>query len=135
MNLPVKGGATYEVLGRGQGLPLAPDANGRLPLAAGPEKVRQSIFIILDTEPGERVMLPDFGCGLRRFLMAPNSLATRAQIERAVSVALQRWEARIKVQQVDVSAGDDPALVLIEVIYAHVLDGRRESLVYPFYLE
>lgn len=127
--------ARFDRLGRGPGLPFAPDANGRLPVVDGPEKVRQSIFIILDTEPGERVMLPEFGCGLRRFLMQPNNGATRSQIEREIGLALQRWEPRIKVSQVDVSPGDDPALVLIEIQYVHVLDGRRDSLVYPFYLE
>ena len=76
-----------DLLGRGAGLPLAPD-KGRLPRAEGTEKVRQSILIILDTEPGERVMLPEFGCGLRRFLMQPNGAATRAGIERAVRDAL-----------------------------------------------
>lgn len=125
----------FDRLGRGPGLPFTPDGNGHLPVVGGPEKVRQSIFIILDTEPGERVMLPEFGCGLRRFLMQPNNGATRSQIEREIGLALQQWEPRIKVSQVDVNPGDDPALVLIEIQYAHVLDGRRDSLVYPFYLE
>ena len=124
-----------ELLGRGIGMPLAPADGGRMLRASGPEKVRQSIFIILDTEPGERVMRPEFGCGLRRFLMQPNNGATRAQIERDVTLALRRWEPRIAVSQVDVAPGDDPALVLIEIQYAHVFSGRRDSLVYPFYLE
>ena len=124
-----------EMLGRGVGLPLAPDDLGRMARAAGPEKVRQSIFIILDTEPGERVMLPQFGCGLRRFLMYPNNAATRAQIEREVMLALKRWEPRISVTQAAVTGGDDPSLVLIEIQYAHVLGGQRDSLVYPFYLQ
>jgi Bacteriophage baseplate protein W len=127
---------TRELLGRGIGMPLAPDDAGRMPRADGPEKVRQSIFIILDTEPGERVMRPDFGCGLRRFLMQPNNAATRAQIEREVDLALRRWEPRIAVSQVDVAAGNgDPALVTIEIQYAHAFSGRRDSIVYPFYLE
>lgn len=127
--------STLGALGRGIGMPLFPDQDGRMRRAGGPEKVRQAIFIILDTEPGERVMLPEFGCGLRRYLMQPNNPATRADIERAVGLALQRWEARIKVGEVDVSPGADAALVMIEIHYSHVFDGRRDSLVYPFYLE
>lgn len=126
---------TLALLGRGIGLPLAPDDDGRMPRAAGPEKVRQSIFIILDTEPGERLMRPGFGCGLRRFLMQPNNAATRAQVERAVTEALKRWEPRIVLAQVDVVADQaNPALVLIEIAYAHAFTGRRDSIVYPFYL-
>ncbi|APV49324.1 baseplate assembly protein [Betaproteobacteria bacterium GR16-43] len=124
-----------DLLGRGVGMPLAPDEAGRMARAAGPEKVRQSIFIILDTEPGERVMLPEFGCGLRRFLMQPNNAATRAQIEREATRALKDWEPRIAVSEVDVAPdAANPALVMIEVRYAHLFGGRRDSLVYPFYL-
>jgi phage baseplate assembly protein W len=135
MTSPNRAVSTLAVLGRGLGLPLYPDEGGRMRLAEGPEKVRQSIFIILDTEPGERVMLPEFGCGLRRYLMQPNNGATRADIERAVATALRRWEPRIAPVRIEASAGSDPALVTIEVQYAHVLDGRRDSLVYPFYME
>lgn len=128
-------GKRYERLGAGLGQPLGPDASGRLRLASGPEKVRQSIFTILDTEQGERVMRPDFGCGLSRWLMAPNSVATRAAIEREVRKALERWEPRIRLLDVNVGVGEDPAMVQIEIRYAHVLDGRQDILVYPFYLE
>ncbi|MGG5820906.1 GPW/gp25 family protein [Falsiroseomonas sp. HW251] len=119
-----------ELLGRGAGLPLAPD-QGRLPRAEGAEKVRQSILIILDTEPGERVMLPEFGCGLRRFLMQPNSVATRAGIERAITDALRHWEKRITGVEVEAAPADDPSLVLVTLRYAHVATGRRDTLIYP----
>ncbi len=125
----------YDRLGQGLGQAIVPDAAGRLPLVAGPEKVRQAILTILDTEPGERVMRPDFGCGLRRYLMAPNNPATRAGIEREISQTLARWEPRIKLIGVHASASDDRALIVIEIHYAHVLDGRQDVLVYPFYLE
>ncbi|HET6787898.1 MAG TPA: GPW/gp25 family protein [Aquabacterium sp.] len=125
----------FDRLGQGLGQPIAPDAQGRLPLVSGPDKVRQSIFTILDTEPGERVMRPDFGCGLRRYLMQPNNPGTRAGIGRDITNALTRWESRIKVTDVTVTPTDDRSMVLIEIRYAHVLDGRQDILVYPFYLE
>jgi uncharacterized protein len=126
---------TDSLLGRGWSLPLAPSRNGRLEYAAGPEKVRQSIGIVLETEPGERLMRPAFGCGLRRFLMKPNNASTRALIQREVSRALDAWEPRIRVESVTATPGEDPALVLLEIAYVHLLDGRRDNLVYPFYLE
>ncbi len=125
----------YERLGQGLGQPIVPDDSGRLPFVAGPEKVRQAIFTLLDTEPGERVMRPDFGCGLRRYLMAPNNPATRAGIQHEISNTLARWEPRVKVVDIAVTPTDDRAMVLIEIHYAHVLDGRQDILVYPFYLE
>lgn len=125
----------YDRLGQGLGQPIAPDQSGRLPFVSGPEKVRQALFTLLDTDPGERVMRPDFGCGLRRFLMAPNNPATRAGIEREISNALARWEPRVNVVAIAVTPTDDRAMVLIEIHYAHVLDGRQDILIYPFYLE
>ena len=123
-------------LGRGWDFPVRPDPRaGALAYADGPEKVRQSIGIILDTEPGERIMRPTFGCGLRRFLMKPNTTATRALIKQEVERALAASEPRIKVNAVVVEPGDDPALVLIQIFYAHLRDGREDNLVYPFYLE
>ena len=66
-------------LGQGWRLPVLPGAPGHaLAFAGGSEKVRQSIRVILETEPGERLMRPTFGCGLRRYLMKPNSVASRA---------------------------------------------------------
>src|SRR5574338_470355 len=114
----------YERLGQGLGQPIAPDEAGRLPFAAGPEKVRQAIFTLLDTEPGERVMHPDFGCGLRRYLMAPNNPATRAGIQHEIANTLARWEPRIKVVDIAVNPTEDRAMVLIESHYAPVLDDR-----------
>jgi uncharacterized protein len=124
-----------ESLGRGWGFPVAPGERDRaLPLAAGPEKVRQAILAILDTEPGERLMRPTFGCGLRRYLMSPNSVATRALIRHDVETALDAWEPRIRLDGVEVVPGDDPALVLVAVAYTHRVDGRPDNLVYPLYL-
>ena len=122
-------------LGRGLGFPVVPGERDRaLPFVEGGDKVRQSILTILDTEPGERVMRPTFGCGLRRFLMQPNDVATRATIARDVAQALATWEPRIAVASVDVVPGADPALVLVAVDYAHLADGRPDNLVYPLYL-
>lgn len=122
-------------LGRGLKLPLEPGARDHaLDLLDGPDKVRQSILSILDTEPGERVMRPTFGCGLRRYLMQPNSVATRALIRRDVETALRTWEPRIEVGTVDVLPGDDPALVFVAIAYTHVVDGRPDNLVFPFAL-
>ncbi len=122
-------------LGRGWSFPVRPGSAGGLDYADGPESIRQAIWIILDTEPGERVMRPTFGCGLRRYLMRPNTPATRALLQREAQQALATWERRIDVTQVDVTPGDDPALVLIDIAYVHVRDGRPGNLVYPFYLE
>lgn len=122
-------------LGRGWRHPVAPGAAGALEYAQGSDKIAQSIWIILDTDPGERVMRPDFGCGLRRYLMQPNTTAVRALIRHDVENALGRFEPRIQLTDLQVSPGDDPALVLIRIAYVNVRDNLPGNLVYPFYLE
>jgi uncharacterized protein len=127
---------TLDALGRGPAFPLLPDPRSRaLPYAQGSEKVRQAIELVLETEPGERLMRPTFGCGLRRYLGKPNTAATRALIQREVELALAAWEPRIRLQGVMVSPGEDPALVLIEIHYLQARDAKKGNLVYPFYLE
>lgn len=123
------------LLGKGWSFPIRPSDVGRIDYAAGPDKVQQSINIILDTEPGERVMRPSFGCGLRRYLMKPNSNATRALIRHDVELALASFEPRIRLTEVRADPGDDPSLVLIHIAYVHVRDNRPGNFVYPFYLE
>ena len=122
-------------LGRGWRYPVTPVDPGALGYSEGQDKVAQSIWIILDTDPGERVMRPTFGCGLRRYLMAPNTSATRALIRHDVQIALTNFEPRISVTHVEASPGDEPALVLIRIASVHVRDNRPGTLVYPFYLE
>ena len=82
-----------------------PTAPAIFEYTAGPDKVAQSIWIVLDTAPGERVMRPTFGCGLRRYLMAPNTAATRALIKHDVQIALANFEPRITVTDLQVRPG------------------------------
>ena len=124
------------ILGTGWTFPVAPDPQSRrLEYLAGPDKVRTSIITILETEPGERIMRPTFGCGLQRYLMKPNTHSTRTLIQRDVELALSTWEPRIQVQRVDVEPGDDPALVLIGIHYVHRHNSQPDNFVYPLYLE
>ncbi len=128
-------GIADQWLGRGLRFPVRPDPlTGALPQVTGMELIRQSIEQILDTEPGERIMLPEFGCGLRRYLMEPNTLTTRTAIAEDIEGALSRWEPRIQLTEVSVTPGEDPALVWIEISYERLSDLRPDNLVYPFYL-
>jgi phage baseplate assembly protein W len=68
--------------------------------------VKQMIRQILLTAPGERADLPEFGCGLRQLVFAPQSEALEATTRMQVQQALDRWlGTQIKVQGVDVRSG------------------------------
>jgi len=95
------------VFGRGIGFPPQVGPDGRVAWSEGEVNVRESIRIILSTEPGERVRLPDFGGGLAIFLFEPNTVATRCQIQERIVRALSSWEPRIT--NLSVSVEPDPA--------------------------
>lgn len=119
--------------GTGLGLPLLPRDDGFAWLG-GLGLIRQSVITILDTEPGERIMLPGFGCGLRRYLMAPNNVTTRTAMVDDVRSALETWEPRIQLLRVEATTDDDPYLVWIDIAYLRRADQRQDNLVYPFSL-
>lgn len=128
--------SSVSMLGRGWAYPVGVNAPAHaLTYAEGPEKVRQAIRIVLDTEPGERVMRPAFGCGLRRYLMEPNTVAVRALIQHDVELALRTWEPRIALSRIEVKPGADPVLVEISIEYVHVRTGRPDALVHVLALE
>lgn len=121
-------------LGVGWAFPLRPDA-GRIGYARYEEDVEQAIVIILRTNPGERVMLPGFGAGLRRFLFAPNSAVTHGRVEDAVRSALIDHEPRITVERVNAYAAEDEQnLMRIEIDYVVRRSNTFFNMVYPFYL-
>ena len=100
------------------------------------ESIKQAIWIILATAKGERVMRPDFGCGIYELVFASNDTTTRALAEYHVNEALIRWEPRIEVQQVEVSAaGSQGEELCISIDYRVRQTDNRFNLVYPFYLD
>jgi phage baseplate assembly protein W len=100
------------------------------------ESIRESIWIILGTAPGERVMRPDFGCGIHDLVFAVNGAETVGRVTNLVRQALIQWEPRIDVLNLAVSPGaSQPNLLLIQIDYRVRATNSRFNLVYPFYLE
>lgn len=122
-------------LGVGWKLPLALEG-GRLAMARYEESIRQAIWIILATAKGERVMRPEFGCGIHDLVFAVLSTATTGRVAAEVRQALVRWEPRIELIAVTAAADEDePNRLLIEIEYRVRATNNRFNLVYPFYLE
>jgi phage baseplate assembly protein W len=122
-------------LGRGFAFPLGVDARGAIATAEFEDDIRQAIRIILDTEPGERVMRPDFGAGLRALLFEPINLHTIALIRHRVEQSLILWEPRIDSIGVEVRADPPRGLVNVDVRYRVRTTNTFYNLVYPFYLQ
>jgi Bacteriophage baseplate protein W len=127
---------TDEFLGSGWAFPVRTDSDGAVVAVAQEDAVRQAIWVVLSTAPGERAMRPTFGAGLADLVFAPNGPATQGLVVSAVRDALVEWEPRIDV--LDVTAVPDPGQptrLLIEVDYSVRATNSRFNLVYPFYLQ
>jgi hypothetical protein len=124
-------------LGVGWSYPVGVDGGGNVSIETQhEEKIRQAIWIILATARGERVMRPDFGCGIHDLVFAVNSAGTAGRVAGEVREALVQWEPRIDLLDVKARAGEQaPDQLLIEIDYRVRSTNNRFNLVYPFYLE
>jgi len=122
--------------GRGWKFPVAVDlTSGKIAMPESDQDIRESIWIILSTAKGERVMRPDFGCGIHDLVFAPMNTSTLGLFESSVREALRIWEARVEVIDVNVSPDQAESGKLKINIQYRVRETNNEfNLVYPFYL-
>lgn len=102
-------------------------ADGRLAWRRGHPALRDCLLNILLTRPGERLMRPEFGAGIRDFIHQPNHETTRALLADAVLRALTRDEPRIVVEEVRALPDpDSPSRVQLSVRYRLRATGQAE---------
>jgi phage baseplate assembly protein W len=96
--------------------------------------VHQAIRIILETSPGERVMRPDFGCGIHDLVFEEINVTSMRAMEASVREALTKFEARIEIIDVTVDPGQSlNGVLLISLTYRIRRTNQVDNLVYPFY--
>jgi phage baseplate assembly protein W len=124
-----------EFLGIGWKFPVAVDAGGQIGISEYEQDIKEAIWIILGTAKGERVMRPDFGCGIHRMVFASINTATLNQVENSVREALTVWEPRIQLTAVKADTEKiNEGQLMIHIDYKVRTTDNRFNLVYPFYL-
>jgi phage baseplate assembly protein W len=127
--------AQREFLGVGWKFPLQVTQTGAIAQAKYEQRIEEAIYLVLATAPGERPMLPDFGCGIHELVFAENNSQTIALVVHLVREALTRYEPRIDVLDVHAeSTADQPNLLLVRVNYRIRATNAIGNLVYPFYI-
>lgn len=122
-------------LGIGWTFPIQPNNEGRIRMSEYEKDIKEAIWIILSTAKGERVMRPDFGCGIHDFVFSVMNMATLTLISNSVKEALTIFEPRIQVTKVDVSSEViAEGKLIIDVEYRVRTTNNRFNMVYPFYL-
>lgn len=84
--------------------PLVKDARGYFRSQGGVPQIKSDLLILLLTNPGERVMLPDFGTPLRELVFEPNDASLQIKAREMIINAIKKWEPRISVEQIDVTS-------------------------------
>lgn len=123
-----------DFVGRGWAFPPRVDQRGGIALSSGSDEIEGAMRMIILTAPGERVMRPEFGCRAWDYLFEPLNATTLGAVEEAVTEALERWEPRANIEQVEALEDPDrPATIVIQVLYTIRETNERRNLVVPFY--
>jgi uncharacterized protein len=123
-------------LGTGWAFPPAFDARSKQAVrVSDATDVAQSLFILLSTVPGERVMQPDYGCGLKHLVFETIDEGRITEIKDIVAKAVLFFEPRVTLESVGV---DDDELfhgvLRVSLEYTIRRTNSRHNLVYPLYL-
>lgn len=124
-----------QFVGAGWAFPLRTDPTGSIALVVREREIEEAIRLVLGTAPGERPMRPEFGCRIHDLVFGPANASTAGEIAAEVRAALERWEPRIEVQDVQV-VFDAAATgtVYVDLHYAVLGVNDRRNLVFPFYV-
>ena len=89
--------------------PITKHARGYFRTQSGVNQIKSDLLVLILTNQGERVMLPEFGANLRRFLFEPNDEILRLEVRNAIIQAIELWEPRVVIEQVEVTSNPDMA--------------------------
>lgn len=145
-----------DFIGTGWRFPIKVNARGRLEWSGGPQRIQDSIWLIIKTALGERLMRPKFGAGVDDFVFQSNSIINRSKLAIAIRGALLEWEPRIDLDEVRVdsaadlkstrvdtgdrnipfiSPADIESQVLVTIQYRIRTTNELFNVVFPLYLE
>ena len=103
-------------------------------MVAEEEDIRESLRILLSTRPGERVMQPDYGCGLHTMVFESVEESTVTELKDIIERAVLFYESRITLDGIDVSTEDElEGKLKIQLNYTVRSTNTRSNIVYPFY--
>jgi phage baseplate assembly protein W len=125
-----------DFLGKGWGFPPTFQRGGAgVVMVKEDVDIQQSLEIILSTEPGERVMRPDFGCNMQAMVFEPINTSLITYMRDKIEKALLYHEPRIDLKRVEINTANVlEGVVLIEVDYVVRTTNSRQNYVYPYYI-
>ncbi len=115
--------------------PTFDKTSGSIMLVSEEEDIRESLFILLSTKPGERTMLPEYGCDLNKMIFESIDSSLITEMKGMIENAILYFEPRIILNEVDISQDKtNDGLLLIDVQYTVRKTNKRSNMVYPYYI-
>jgi hypothetical protein len=125
---------TDQFIGTGWAFPMGVGPTGGMAMVRREAELEQAMQLILSSYPGERPMRPGFGSRLRDFVFRPVDAQTAAELAHEVRQSLQRWEPRVDVVAVNVTADSgDRSVLYVDISYVAKGTNDPRNLVFPFY--
>lgn len=126
-----------QFLGRGWQFPVRFDPHTReAAMVEGVPDIEESLHILLSTYPGERVMLPAYGCPVRRTVFESITESSLTALKELVRKAVLFFEPRIVLEQLHAELVDPlNGKLELRLLYRIRSTNTRHNLVYPLYLD
>lgn len=122
-------------LGKAWSYPPELDAENKMTiLVENEENIRQSLWTLLSTSPGERVHRYEFGCPIRKYVFEIMDTTTQTLIREEIEKSIILFEPRINLNSVKLDIHQNDGIMNIILDYTVRQTNRRSNMVYPFYL-
>lgn len=122
-------------LGRGWKLNLSLNSQKQFEITDYEEDVKEAIYIILSTKKGERIMRPNFGCGIHDYAFSVINVSNLALMKESIKDAISTWEPRIELKDIEIATDNvSDGLLSINVFYVIKSTNSIANLVYPYYI-
>jgi phage baseplate assembly protein W len=126
----------HSFLGTGWSFPPEFDPDmGSIVMVSDEQDIWESLQVILSTAPGERMMFPKFGCGIRKMVFDTVNATFLTQLKELIRFSILHYEPRIILNNVSINGSDaNEGLLNIQLDYTIRKTNSRSNMVYPFYL-
>lgn len=124
-----------DYLGSGMKFPLQVNrATGRIVMSDGGQSVKESVYIILMTQKGERFTRRGFGSRLLSYTFMDTSVTRMNMMAREIEQTISEQEPRVMDVDVRVEPELDKGCLIVNVSYTVAQSHTKDSIVFPFYL-
>ncbi|MBP0979317.1 MAG: GPW/gp25 family protein [Oscillospiraceae bacterium] len=126
-----------DFLGAGLKFPVGVNSvTGRFEMTVDEEKIKESIYIILMTQKGERILMPGFGSEINNYVFEVMNETNLNLMANNIKTAIQTYEKRVKNINVEVTIDKfDSGKLVINISYVVSKTNMPGNMVFPFYIQ